>query len=887
MWRLRLLLLLPLLPPALVVLALLAANTPPARHAIAALLSGLLPGITITGIDGPLPGRVLVARIEVADADGPWLRVEGLRLEPDWIALLRGEARIRLAGADTVALLRLPAAGDAPSEPAPPAAPSLALPELPLPVALDRLSIRRILLPEALAGLPLVLSAEGSAMLSGGRLAADLRLTEAAGTTLALTAGVGAGLVSLRLDAADPAPGRLPALLGLPPGLSMLALSLDGPPEDAAFGLAVTLGETGTLGLQGRLGLGAAGAALQGAWQVAARAEGATLEAEGTLAASPAGLTLDLARLEASERRAGLRLTAPTTLRLAPDGVAELAPLALALRGGGTLTAEGRRDAEGVSARATLSNVPAALADPFLPGLGVRGSISGELRLRGDAATPDLEATLTGTGLAVAAPDLPPVPPLALRVTARAPGLARLSADFAAELGPAGRIGGTLALPGGFSPGAALALRLTGDVDIAPLVAPLLAGGADRVAGRLRLNAAAEGTLGAPRLSGTAQLSGGSWRNPVLGAALTDITASLRATANELVIESLAAATPGGGRITANGRVGLAGALPAEVTIAARGAQPIRSDLAAGVFDADLRLSGELLGASRLAGTVAVRRLAIQIPERLPAALRTIPNLEERGRGAARPAPRAAPAQLAETSLDVTIDAPRAVFLRGQGIDAELGGRIVIGGTLASPQPVGAFELRRGTLSVLDRRLVFNRGRVGFDGSLSPTLDLLATSRVRDVTLSVAVTGSASAPEISFTSAPQLPQDEILARLLFDRPLAQLTAVQIAQLAAGVAQTAGLTGGGGRGLLGRLRDALALDRLAIGSERNGEAPETATIEGGRYVADGVYLGITQDAQGGPPRVAVEIELLPRLRLEGRTGGATAGGRVGVTYEVEY
>ena len=71
------------------------------------------------------------------------------------------------------------------------------------------------------------------------------------------------------------------------------------------------------------------------------------------------------------------------------------------------------------------------------------------------------------------------------------------------------------------------------------------------------------------------------------------------------------------------------------------------------------------------------------------------------------------------------------------------------------------------------------------------------------------------------------------------------------------------------------------------SQRNGKAEADTTLEGGRYVADGAFVGVTQGAQGGPPRIGVQIDLLPRLRLEGRTGGAHGGGRLGLTYEVAY
>ncbi|MFN7633248.1 MAG: translocation/assembly module TamB domain-containing protein, partial [Acetobacteraceae bacterium] len=110
---------------------------------------------------------------------------------------------------------------------------------------------------------------------------------------------------------------------------------------------------------------------------------------------------------------------------------------------------------------------------------------------------------------------------------------------------------------------------------------------------------------------------------------------------------------------------------------------------------------------------------------------------------------------------------------------------------------------------------------------------------------------------------------------------------QLAQLGAALAGAVGLTGGGGDGLLARLRRALALDRLAIGSARAEEGEAETTLEGGRYVADRVFVGVTQGAQGGPPRVGVRIDLLPRLRFEGSTGGGQGDGRVGLTYEVEY
>ncbi len=59
-------------------------------------------------------------------------------------------------------------------------------------------------------------------------------------------------------------------------------------------------------------------------------------------------------------------------------------------------------------------------------------------------------------------------------------------------------------------------------------------------------------------------------------------------------------------------------------------------------------------------------------------------------------------------------------------------------------------------------------------------------------------------------------------------------------------------------------------------------------ETGRYVADGVYLGVRQGPVGGAPRVGVQIDVLPRVRVEAETGGNSAGGdRLGLNFEWEY
>ena len=59
--------------------------------------------------------------------------------------------------------------------------------------------------------------------------------------------------------------------------------------------------------------------------------------------------------------------------------------------------------------------------------------------------------------------------------------------------------------------------------------------------------------------------------------------------------------------------------------------------------------------------------------------------------------------------LDINVNAPRRIFVRGRGLDAELGGSFRLTGPVTDIQPVGAFQLIRGRLSILGQRIASMR----------------------------------------------------------------------------------------------------------------------------------------------------------------------------------
>jgi translocation and assembly module TamB len=150
------------------------------------------------------------------------------------------------------------------------------------------------------------------------------------------------------------------------------------------------------------------------------------------------------------------------------------------------------------------------------------------------------------------------------------------------------------------------------------------------------------------------------------------------------------------------------------------------------------------------------------------------------------------------------------------------------------------------------------------------------------VTATVNIAGTAQNPQITFGSTPALPQDEVLARLLFGSSITQLSPLQAVQLAAALNSLRG--GGGGLNPLGKLRSVAGLDRLKFsGADKtSGRGP---SVGAGKYIAKNIYLEITTDAQGYTA-TQIEIGLTKALRLLSQVG-ALGGSNLSLRYSKDY
>ena len=158
-----------------------------------------------------------------------------------------------------------------------------------------------------------------------------------------------------------------------------------------------------------------------------------------------------------------------------------------------------------------------------------------------------------------------------------------------------------------------------------------------------------------------------------------------------------------------------------------------------------------------------------------------------------------------------------------------------------------------------------------------PELNLVAEKSVTDITARIAVTGPATQPTFAITSQPSLPQDEILSRILFQRPSGSLSGFQAIELANAV-----VTLSGNSDAFERLRRTLGVDSLDITTSATGSAQVGAT----RAINDRISVGVTTGARPQNNSVNVNLDVTNHLRLQ--TGvDASGGSSAGVGAEWEY
>ena len=590
-----------------------------------------------------------------------------------------------------------------------------------------------------------------------------------------------------------------------------------------------------------------------------------------------------LANLRGSANGIAFHLAQPATaLVQGKDYVLEPATLVLPQ---GSVDLSGRYGAT-TQAHARLNGMDLSIAQAFAPTLGLGGRATGtvDLSMHG-AAIPDVRARLdiagfTRTGALVISDPVD----IAMLGTLGSGGGA-VNALIRRNGGDIGRIQvrtGPVA-----STAALLQASISGGIRYngpAEVLWTLTGIGGQTLAGPIAIGADFSGRVGAPQVTGVIRANQLRYENSTTGTTLTDIAIDGRFTQSQFQLNRFSGKA-GPGTVQASGSVGFAAdsGFPIAITATLDRAQLAHSDSIGATVSGSVAVTNGKAAGGLIKGDLKLQELRYAIPKTKASDVTDLTGVRRKGATPQQTAAAAGPAP-SNWKLDIGVTAENKLFVSGMGLESEWSTHMHVGGTAVAPSVVGKLQVVRGTYTFSGRRLdLADTSTVQFNGPLlDPDLNISANTTVEGVTAIINIGGNAEHPQITFTSTPTLPQDEVLSRLLFGSSVTSLTASQALQLAAALNSLR--SGGGGDGALGKLRSSTGLDRLRVlGADKT--TGQGTSLAAGKYISNNIYVEVVTDAKGFT-QTQLTIALSKALSILSQAGGTT-GPAVTLKYSKQY
>ncbi|WP_336293731.1 translocation/assembly module TamB domain-containing protein [Bartonella sp. CB169] len=407
------------------------------------------------------------------------------------------------------------------------------------------------------------------------------------------------------------------------------------------------------------------------------------------------------------------------------------------------------------------------------------------------------------------------------------------------------------------------------------------------VTGIARIDATLNGELFKPQLIGNFAIVNGSFFDSKMNLGLNNITLEGKLNGDHIFIEKALASSFEGGSITASGRI--SNDLEANLVINLDQANYNDGSMIFATLSGKMTMTGHFLSDLFIGGNIIVEKAEVFVPDRfqntefIDIKNKNLTKLVKKTleRADVKNSNKSHLVYQKSSSVvlsNMQITAHNKFFVRGRGLDAELGGRISLSGSLHDVRPVGEFRMIRGRFDILSQRLNFDQGQASFSGNLNPTVYFVTNNNSGDIRVTVTVSGTIDNLDINFSSQPNLPQDEILAHLIFNRSLSELSPLQIAQLAAA---TADLVGASNTSLLSALRNKIGLDDLDLIVDEKGNTG----LRIGRYIHNNIYLGFEAGADG-MTKGTINLDISRHLKAKGAIGNEN-NSSIGLFYERNY
>lgn len=551
-------------------------------------------------------------------------------------------------------------------------------------------------------------------------------------------------------------------------------------------------------------------------------------------------------RASGNYRRRPIQLTRDAVIERR-NGIWRLMPTRLNY-GGGQLSASGRYGTKIFELDAIMKKLPLNLLDLGDSNLGFGGVASGNIQYSNNGVTQTGDAKLNIEGLTRSGLLLSSEPIDTALNMKLSPSSLAARAILSRDGDNVGRLQGKINLSGGtdiierinrgnllgqarFDGRADTLWRLTG-IELFDLT------------GDAKIAVDASGSLLNPKIKGAVQTKNARLESSISGTVINNLSTLGRFDDSRLQIVKMQGNTAQGGTIAGRGYFDFStsNAIGINLNIDAKNALLIDRDDVATTVTGPIKIISDGIGGT-ISGNVIMNQGRYQLGRANAAEILPEVNVREINIRDDLPFTRRA---FTPWDLNVTAKSPNRFNVSGLGISSEWSGEFNIGGRIDSPTIGGRADLVRGEYDFAGRIFRLARGTIIFDrrSPPNPQIDIVAEALLNGVDARIAVRGRSLNPEITFTSTPPLPEEELLARLLFGSSVLELSPAEAIQLSSAVA---GLQDGG-LDPINAIRKAVGLDRLRVVSA-NAATGQGTGIAVGKFIGRRTFVELVTDGRG--------------------------------------
>jgi translocation and assembly module TamB len=222
--------------------------------------------------------------------------------------------------------------------------------------------------------------------------------------------------------------------------------------------------------------------------------------------------------------------------------------------------------------------------------------------------------------------------------------------------------------------------------------------------------------------------------------------------------------------------------------------------------------------------------------------------------------------------FDLDMDLGDRFFLKGRGLDAQLGGAVkLVSGGDDLPRSSGSIRIVKGAYAAYGQRLEIVRGILNFQGPVdNPGLNIVAMRKNQEVEAGVAISGSARVPSVKLVSNPTVPDSEKLSWLVLGHGIETSSGQEFSALQ--TAAGALLAAGESVTLQQRIAHAAGLEEVSL---RGAGTLQGTVLTLGKRLSSRAYLSYEQGLSGAETLAKINYTLTPRISVRAQAGTVPA------------